>query len=123
MNKSDLPRRLEAAEIEKALGAPVYVSARTGEGMDALKKAVEDLYGMGGLLPNGEVLTNALQADAVRRAIAAVAQARRALDDGYTPDAVLSDLEEAMLALGEITGRTVREDTISRIFERFCVGK
>ena len=32
-------------------------------------------------------------------------------------------LEEAMAALGEVTGRTVREDITNRIFERFCVGK
>ena len=40
-----------------------------------------------------------------------------------TPDAVLTDVELAMQALGEVTGRTVREDITDRIFERFCVGK
>ena len=38
-------------------------------------------------------------------------------------DAVLVDLEAAMDALGEVTGRTMREDITNRIFERFCVGK
>ena len=42
---------------------------------------------------------------------------------GVTPDAVLTELEAAMEALGELTGRTVREDITQRIFERFCVGK
>ena len=36
---------------------------------------------------------------------------------------LLTDVEEAMAALGEVTGRTVREDITNRIFERFCVGK
>jgi tRNA modification GTPase len=40
-----------------------------------------------------------------------------------SPDAVLTDVEEAMSALGELTGRSVREDVTGRIFERFCVGK
>ena len=40
-----------------------------------------------------------------------------------TPDAILTDVEEAMDALGEVTGRRVREDITNRIFERFCVGK
>ena len=40
-----------------------------------------------------------------------------------TPDAVLLDAEAAMTALGELTGRVVREDITNRIFERFCVGK
>ena len=42
---------------------------------------------------------------------------------GHTPDAVLTDIEEAMEAMGEVTGNTVREDITTRIFERFCVGK
>ena len=45
------------------------------------------------------------------------------LGQGQTPDAVLTDVEEAMAAMGEVTGSTVREDITSRIFERFCVGK
>ena len=42
---------------------------------------------------------------------------------GMTPDLVLIDVEEAMEAMGEVTGATVREDITARIFERFCVGK
>ena len=40
-----------------------------------------------------------------------------------TPDAVLTDSEEAMAALGELSGRTVKEDIINTVFSRFCVGK
>ena len=46
-----------------------------------------------------------------------------ALDGGFTPDAILTDAEEALEALGELTGRTAKEEIVSRIFERFCVGK
>ena len=71
----------------------------------------------------GEILTNARQADAVSRALTSINAARAAMDDGVTPDAVLTEAEGAMAALGELTGRTVREDVTQRIFERFCVGK
>ena len=50
-------------------------------------------------------------------------RAREALESGLTPDAVLTDAEEALDALGELTGRTAREEIVSRIFSRFCVGK
>ena len=42
---------------------------------------------------------------------------------GLTPDAVLTSVEQALDALGELSGRTVRDDVVQRIFERFCVGK
>jgi tRNA modification GTPase len=40
-----------------------------------------------------------------------------------TPDAVLSDVEDALNALGELTGRTAKEEIVETIFSRFCVGK
>ena len=68
-------------------------------------------------------MTNTRQAGAVERAQKAVDAALASLRAGMTPDAVLVDVEGAMSALGEITGRTIREDITNRIFERFCVGK
>ena len=72
---------------------------------------------------DGSILTNARQYDAIRRACEALDSARKGLRMGFTPDAVLTDVEEAMEAMGEVTGATVREDITARIFERFCVGK
>ena len=52
-----------------------------------------------------------------------VEEATQSLAAGMTADAVLVDVEDALHALGELTGRTVREDITARIFSRFCVGK
>ena len=72
---------------------------------------------------DGSILTNTRQYDAIRRAHEAMLQAIKGLQAGLTPDAVLTDVECAMEAMGEVTGATVREDITARIFERFCVGK
>ena len=71
----------------------------------------------------GTLLTNARQAEAIRRALESVRAAHEALTAGLTPDVVLTEAEGALDALGELTGRTAREDMVTRIFERFCVGK
>ena len=63
------------------------------------------------------------QYDAIFRAEAAVKRASEALRAGFTPDAVLTDAEEALAALGEVSGRTLREDLVEAVFSRFCVGK
>ncbi|MBQ7714080.1 MAG: tRNA uridine-5-carboxymethylaminomethyl(34) synthesis GTPase MnmE [Oscillospiraceae bacterium] len=103
-------------------GEGIAVSSVTGEGLDALEAAVAALFPA---LPpkSGTLLTNARQADAVARALASVRAALDALRSGMTPDAVLTEAEAASNALGELTGRTAREDMVARIFERFCVGK
>ena len=59
----------------------------------------------------------------MRRSYEAMLRALQGLKLGLTPDAVLTDVEDAMNAMGEVTGATVREDITARIFERFCVGK
>ena len=55
--------------------------------------------------------------------VAAVDRALEALEMGQTQDLAALDLEIAMERLGEIDGRSVREDIVSEIFSRFCVGK
>ena len=71
----------------------------------------------------GEILTNERQAEAVSRAVESVSAALSALRSGFTPDAVLTEAEAAMAALGELTGQNIREEITNRIFSRFCVGK
>lgn len=108
-------------EIDTALPV-VCLSSLTGEGLELLEKAVAEQFPMP-VVPAGEILTNSRQADAVSRALEYMEAARQAMDAGMTPDIVLTETEGAMAALGELTGKTVREDVTERIFQRFCVGK
>jgi tRNA modification GTPase len=123
INKSDLPQTLDAAALGDAFGAVCRVSALTGEGLDDFADTVASLFPDGGPAPQGEMITNERQAEAIGRAMTSIAAARGALTAGVTYDAALSELEAALAALGEITGVTVRDDLVTRIFERFCVGK
>lgn len=102
--------------------AVVPVSSLTGEGLDELEQAIGALFPAGEEICGG-LLTDARQEDAARRARAGVRRAADALRSGMTPDAVLTDVEEALNALGELTGRTAREEIVEAIFSRFCVGK
>ena len=120
LNKQDLPCQVDRSCLPFETVLPV--SAKDGTGLEALTPVLEALFGAGTFC-DGSVLTNARQADAIRRAAEAMGRARDGLEDGFTPDAVLTDVEEAMEAMGELSGRTIREDITNRIFERFCVGK
>ena len=105
----------------RAPEAVIPLSSVTHEGFDKLEDAVRRLYPAPPA--GGTLLTNTRQADAVRRALESVRAAKEALLGGMTPDVVLTEVEQAQTALGELTGRTAREDMVARIFERFCVGK
>ena len=120
INKSDLGNFVEPGELP--FMNVIYICAKTGEGLDQLADVVDMLF-EGESPCDGSILTNARQFDAIRRAEEAIRAALKGLRLGLTPDAVLTDVEEAMSAMGEVTGATVREDITARIFERFCVGK
>lgn len=119
VSKSDLGK---IAVLPETTLPVVELSSMTGEGLEKLADTIKAIFPMPDA-PAGEILTNARQAEAVDRALAALAAAYDALLQGCTPDIVLTEAEGAMSALGELSGKTVREDVTNRIFERFCVGK
>lgn len=95
------------------------VSAKTGEGVEALVRAICELYSEGSA--GGELITN-------ERHISALTAAKRALENAknslcYTADCTLIDLRSAYDELGQITGKTATEDIVDEIFSKFCVGK
>mgnify|MGYP000741665873 CR=1 FL=1 len=129
LNKQDLPCQLEWTE-PLDLAASVPICAKTGAGLDGLAELVAQTFPRDPGSGYGELLTNQRQAEAagralesVRRAAESVARAGQALEQGVTPDALLTDVEEALSALGELTGQSVQDDVTDRIFQRFCVGK
>ena len=118
LSKKDLS---ECAALRTSLPV-VKVSSVTGEGVEALGAAIEAMFPLPDV-PAGGILTNARHAEAISRALDFLGSALRAMREGATPDVVLTESEGAMAALGELDGRTVREDVTNRIFSRFCVGK
>ncbi len=120
INKSDLGQAVVPSDLP--FTTIIHICAKTGEGLEQLADTVDQMFA-GNVPCDGSVLTNARQFDAIRRAYEAILSALQGLKLELTPDAVLTDIEEAMAAIGEVTGATVREDITARIFERFCVGK
>ena len=120
LNKSDLGCVVEPGDMP--FMNIIHVSTKSGSGLDQLADVVDMLF-ENNIPCDGSILTNARQFDACRRAYEAMLRSLKGLQLGLTPDAVLTDVEEAMEAMGEVTGATIREDITNRIFERFCVGK
>jgi len=124
-NKSDLQSVLCAKELSKLDPETKYcrVSALTGEGLDTLCAAISELFPELSSPPSGEIITSVRQAEAIARAKVSIGLAIISIHEATTPDAILTDIEAALSSIGEITGKTMRDDVVTRIFERFCVGK
>ena len=120
INKSDLGSVVQPSDLP--FTTVLSVSIKEQHGLEKLADILDDMFA-GDTPCDGSILTNARQFDACRRAYESMLESLKGLQLGLTPDAVLTDVEAAMEAMGEVTGATVREDITARIFERFCVGK
>ncbi|WP_456409694.1 tRNA uridine-5-carboxymethylaminomethyl(34) synthesis GTPase MnmE [Oceanithermus sp.] len=108
--KADLPAAWRDPEA-------IEVSALTGAGLDALRRAIRER--LLGTADEGEVwITHERHLEALNEARAHLEQALGAEDD-----LMGMSVEAALEALARITGETVDEAVVARIFQNFCVGK
>lgn len=122
INKLDLPQKFDFAALEDKFDCVCRISALCKNGLDSLEEAVLSLFPLP-TVPAGEILTNTRHLDAAERALSYIISAISAMERGETPDIVLTEVEGALIALGELSGKTLREDVTLRVFSRFCVGK
>ena len=125
INKSDLPESLSEDRL-KSLGCPIKycrVSAKTGEGVSALKHALRNLILDKEIEFSPVAITNLRQRSALQRTENALRHAAESLREGFAAEFVAVDLNEAREALEEITGLINSEDILDKIFSNFCIGK
>jgi tRNA modification GTPase len=126
INKSDLDRQLNEEEISEFFpnASPLWISAKFGKGMSELKDKIYSLIiNMAGKSDEDVIISNLRHKIALDRTADFVFQALTGLNNGLSQEFVALDIREALDALGEITGETVTEDILDRIFSSFCIGK
>ncbi len=121
-NKSDLPGFAVSASCIREV-QPINVSARTGEGLTALRSAILASLHNNGIEDGSLLITNARHYDLLCSTQRELEAARSALRDGHSEELVLAPLHNALRFLGQITGETTTEDILSEIFATFCIGK
>ena len=126
VNKTDLEQQMidERQILDYFSGEKIiWTSVISGKGIDEIKEAV--LYKvLGGTGEENQwLISNARQEDALERAVASLDEAQRAMEEGLPLECALVDLHDTLEAMGEITGETVSEQVIERIFRDFCIGK
>ena len=92
--------------------------------MDELEAAVSQMFSIGDIGENDDtVITNVRHKDALIKAKSALESAVAEIETGIELNMTFIDIENAIASLGEITGQTVGEEIVDKIFHSFCVGK
>lgn len=124
-NKTDLPVKVSGKDLEERFGERMLgVSVLKNEGLEMVEDAVsEKLFGGDNSIPQGAVVSNLRHKELLDLASAGLERARRRFEEGFNGELLASDLNEAVHHLGLITGETVEDDILDRIFSEFCIGK
>ena len=102
----------------------VMFSVHQTIGLEELEAKVKELFDMGEIsADNGEIITNMRHREALMSAKRFADSAYMSLTGGIPQDMISIDIENTISALGEITGLTVSEEIVDRIFHNFCLGK
>lgn len=124
VNKRDLGISPEMSALLNRFEHVCHLSAESGQGFDVLETMIEQLYIDEDLdTGNDAIISNARQSASVSSAIEALEGAIDAICGELPLEICCAEVENCMAALGELDGRTVSEDVVSRIFANFCVGK
>ena len=100
---------------------PIRASAKTGEGIDEILRAIERVCRQSGA--SEDQMTLPRHIECAHHAMQALARAIRSIESNLPLDLCATDLREALAHLGDITGETMNEHVIDRVFSDFCVGK
>ncbi|MBR5866585.1 MAG: tRNA uridine-5-carboxymethylaminomethyl(34) synthesis GTPase MnmE [Spirochaetaceae bacterium] len=121
LNKSDISNSVLNIQTKNPV---VKISAKTGEGVGQLTEVVRDILASSATSErNLPGLGSVRQKQCAQNALESVSHGLEASEDGYTLDAVVQDIEDALDFLGEITGNVTPEDILDTVFSRFCLGK
>jgi tRNA modification GTPase len=119
-NKCDLPHEAEPGTVATVLP----VSAKTGEGIGALRKAILEAIAPAGALEHETgFITSVRHERLLAESIEYLEKARGAVEDGIPHEMLLLDLYAALRPIDAITGATTADDILNRIFSTFCIGK
>jgi tRNA modification GTPase len=124
LNKSDLNKELNDEDLCILDSRYIIkISALTGNGVDELKKCIKDLFFGGEIKSKDMFITNTRHKEALIRAKQSCTAAVLALKNTMAIDLASIDIRNAWSYLGEITGESLEEDIIDKIFSEFCLGK
>lgn len=120
-NKADLPHTMPPSVDFPCV---VKLSARTREGFDAFKAAIDAVIWESGPPSKEEVLiTNSRHKEAIALAGSFCKKVVTGLEKRISPEFVAMDMRASLLELGKVIGTDVTEDILTAIFSNFCIGK
>jgi tRNA modification GTPase len=124
LNKIDLPKRIQVSKIRKEFKNVISVSSLKQKNIDKLEKAIASFVYKGRIISSeGLITTNTRQIGEIKKTKELLEKFQDSFSKGLSLEFMALDLKLALDCLGRITGETVDDAILDRIFSEFCIGK
>lgn len=124
LNKIDLDGKINKDDLIGLNSDYIFnVSIKTGENIEKIKECIKELFFKGEIATNDIIITNTRHKEALFRSKENIESAIDALKNTFAIDLASIDIRNAWTILGQITGNTLEENIIDKIFSEFCLGK
>ncbi|MDR2802169.1 MAG: tRNA uridine-5-carboxymethylaminomethyl(34) synthesis GTPase MnmE, partial [Prevotellaceae bacterium] len=116
--------KIDSAACDAPCGTtPVYISAKTRQGVAQLTETLINSVHSAPLAADETVITNLRHYEALQRTQEALQRAAQGFAGKRSADLIAQDIREALHHLGSITGEITTDEILGNIFGRFCIGK
>ena len=126
LNKEDLPCQIDLDQLSKLATKDEWIvlSMLADQNLHALEARIADLFYQGGLnMKDVNYLLNSRHTQLLKQTIQALDEVIQASQAGLPVDLIQIDYVRAWDLLGEITGESVQDELLDKLFSQFCLGK
>ena len=125
INKIDLAQKISEKELAGFIQGEqiLKISAKTGQGIEELKRKIEEMIFTGELSGEDALVASLRQLELLRASREQIQRAIKTAQQGLSEEFIASELRRAVELLGEISGESVSEEMLEIIFSKFCIGK
>ncbi|MBQ9354773.1 MAG: tRNA uridine-5-carboxymethylaminomethyl(34) synthesis GTPase MnmE [Clostridia bacterium] len=121
LNKNDLKPQFDTSIFDGK--QTVSISAKDNSGIEKLYEIISSVVNKKKIDGDEAILISERQRNCANKAYSSIIEAKNALINGVTIDAVGVCIDDCLSALLELTGKRVTNEVTDEVFKRFCVGK
>lgn len=124
LNKTDLPEQINFEALDTIKNNIIKISIVNNEGLDKIEEKVKAEFLKGSLSVENDIIVNNLRhKDLLYKARKSISEVLESIKNSATLECLQVDIMNTLEYLGEITGESVKDDLIDKIFAEFCIGK
>lgn len=124
LNKTDLDEKIDFENFQKIKEDVIKISIKGNKGLEEIENKIKEEFLKGALNVEDDIIvSNIRHKNLLVKSKKSIEDVLESIENSLTLECLEVDIMDSLEYLGEITGESIREDLIDKIFAEFCIGK